>query len=31
VLACLTGLREGELFALRDRDVDLEAGAIVCH
>jgi integrase len=29
LLACLTGLRQGELFALRDSDVDLEAGAVV--
>jgi integrase len=29
MLACLTGLRQGELFALRDSDVDFEAGAVV--
>jgi integrase len=29
VLACLTGLRQGELFALRDSDVDFDAGAVV--
>src|SRR5581483_10812426 len=29
VLACLTGLRQGELFALRDRDVHLDDGVIV--
>jgi integrase len=29
VVACLTGLRQGELFALRDSDVDFETGAIV--
>lgn len=28
VVACLTGLREGELFALRDSDVDFEAGSV---
>ncbi len=27
--ACLTGLRQGELFALRDRAIDLARGAIV--
>lgn len=29
VLACLTGLRQGELFALRDSEVDVDAGAVV--
>src|SRR5690349_7779757 len=28
VLACLTGLRQGELFALRDTDVDLDAAVL---
>jgi integrase len=29
VLGCLTGLRQGELFALRDREVDLDAGVVL--
>jgi integrase len=29
VLACLTGLRQGELFALRDLEVDLDAGVLL--
>jgi integrase len=29
VIACLTGLRQGELFALRERDLDLDAGVVV--
>lgn len=29
VVACLSGLRQGELFALRDSDVDLDAGVVV--
>ena len=29
VFACLTGLRQGELFALRDRAVDLARSSIV--
>ena len=29
VLACLSGLRQGELFALRDREVDLDAGVVL--
>src|SRR6266511_946879 len=29
ILAYLTGLRQGELFALRDGDVDLQAGVVV--
>jgi integrase len=29
VVACLTGLRQGELFALRDSDVDFDASAVV--
>jgi integrase len=29
VVACLTGLRQGELFALRDSDLDFDAGAVL--
>ena len=29
MLAALTGLRQGELFALRDRNVDLEAKTLI--